>query len=114
MQENKKVEELTESVKNYVNTNIELLKLQLTERISVIAPGLLTSLILAMIGLIFILFLSIVAGFYFSKLLGDFTLGFGIIAGFYLLLGILFLLVKKNIIEKPLRDKIINKIINKD
>ena len=114
MQENNKVEELTENVKNYLNTNIELIKLQLTERVSIIAPGLLTSLILAMIGLIFILFLSIVGGFYFSKLFGDFTIGFGIIAGFYLLLGIILLIAKKSIIEKPLRDKIINKIINKD
>ena len=54
MQENSKVEELTENVKNYVNTNIELIKLQLTERISVVGPSLLSSLIMAMILLIFI------------------------------------------------------------
>ena len=112
MQENKKVEELTESVKNYINTNIELIKLQLTERISVVVPSLLSSLIMAMILLIFVLFISIVAGFYFSKLFGDFTLGFGIIAVFYLLLGIILLIGKKKIIENPLRDKIIKKIIN--
>ena len=112
MQENSKVEELTENVKNYINTNIELIKLQLTERISVVGPSLLCNLIMAMIVLIFILFISIVAGFYFSKQLGDFTLGFGIITGFYFLLAIILLIGKKKIIENPLRDKIIKKIIN--
>jgi hypothetical protein len=50
-------------------------------------------------------------GFYLSALLGDTFSGFGIIAGFYLLISIILLIGRKRLIEKPLRNKIIRKLL---
>jgi len=105
--------ELAESLKNYLNTNIELLKLELTERCSVIGASLLSNLLVVLIVVLFAFFGSLWFGFYLSDLLGDSYSGFAIIAGFYLILGIVLILGKNKFLESPLRDKIIQKVLNK-
>lgn len=106
--------ELANSLKSYVNTNIELLKLEVTERCSVIGASLLSNLLVILIVALFALFVSLWLGFYLSALLGDSYSGFAIIAGFYLILGIVLILGKNKFLESPLRDKIIQKVLNKN
>jgi hypothetical protein len=48
-----------------------------------------------------ILFLSFAAGFYLGSLLDSDELGFLCVAGFYVLLLIVFLALRKRIIEQP-------------
>jgi len=106
--------EIAESLKNYVNTNIELLKLEVTELCSVIGASLLSNLLVIFIVALFAFFASLWFGFYLSDLLGDNYSGFAIIAGFYLILGIILILGKNKFLESPIRDKIIQKVLNKN
>ncbi len=110
MSEPTSVEGLSDNLKRYINTNYELLKLETTEKTSVIGSSTISILLVGLAGITFILFLSICAGYYFSTLVGETYLGFAIVAGFYFLLTILLLLGRKKLITTPLRDKIIRKL----
>ena len=110
MQETEKIEEITEKVKSYIQTNYELIKLQTIERSSVILADLISNILVGLVVILFVFFLSICAGFYFSSRLGEYYLGFAIVAGFYFLCGLILILLRKKLLERPMRDKIIRMI----
>jgi len=110
MPEHEKIEQLTDSLKKYVNTNYELIKLEAAERTSIIGSGFISGLIVGLVGILFIFFLSLGAGFYLSSLIGNNYTGFSIIAGFYLILGIILIIGRKKMIEIPARDRFIKKV----
>lgn len=108
-----KLEEITDSIKEYLQLNIEILKLEATDRISLIGASLTAVLLVGVSVFLFVFTMSIGLGFYISALLGDAYSGFAIIAAFYFLLAIILFVGRKKLIEKPLRDKIIEKILKK-
>lgn len=114
MAQSEKIEELAHHLTKCVNTNYELIKLQATERTSVYGSDFLSIVIVGLVGLFFLLFLSLLAGFYLSTEIGNSYSGFGIVAGFYFLLGIVLFLGRKKLMQKPLRDKIIKTIYIKN
>jgi len=111
MPEFKKLEELTDSLKQYLLLNIEIIKLEATNHVSAIGSTVASSLIVGISAFLFVFTLSIGLGFYLSALLGDSYSGFAIIAAFYFLLAIILFLGRKRLIERPLRNKIIEKIL---
>jgi uncharacterized membrane protein len=113
MDELNKIEELTDRAKKYLDTHIELLKLEVTERISVIGSGMVSVILVSFVFILFVLFLSLWAGFYFSACLGNSYAGFGIVAGFYFLLVLLFVFARKNLLETPIRNSVIRSVFNK-
>ena len=114
MPEHVEVEELTDILKAYINTNIELIKLEVTEHSSVIGASLISNLLIVLTGALFFLFVSLGVGFYLSAILGNSYSGFAIIAGFYLILGFILIVWQKKLVERPLRDKIIRKVLNRN
>lgn len=111
MPEFKKLEELSDSLKQYLLLNIEIIKLEATNHVSAIGSTVASSLIVGISAFLFVFTLSIGLGFYLSALLGDSYSGFAIIAAFYFLLAIILFLGRKRLIERPLRNKIIEKIL---
>ena len=112
MLENNKTEELVENVKKYINTNYELIKLEAIERLSVMISSVFSFLIIGLVLLLFIFFISLMAGFYLSDKCGNTYTGFGIVGLFYFLLAIVLIKTKKKSIEHPVRDRIIKEIFN--
>jgi hypothetical protein len=111
MSELEKIEGLSDSIKQYIQLNYEIVKLEATRKTSEIGSSLLSSLVLGIALFLFIFASSIYVGFYLSVLLGDTFSGFGIIAGFYLLISIILFFARRKLIEKPLRDKIIETLL---
>jgi uncharacterized membrane protein YdjX (TVP38/TMEM64 family) len=74
------------ALEQYVKDRILLLKLQASEKIARLVALLFTVFLLALLGFFVVLFLSMMAGFYLAAVTGSFFAGFGIIAGFYLVL----------------------------
>jgi hypothetical protein len=111
MPELKKIEALSDSVKEYVLLNYDIVKLEITRKSSEIGSSIFSALMLGIALFLFAFALSMGVGFYLSALLGDTFSGFGIIAGFYLLISIILLIGRKKLIEKPLRNKIIRKLL---
>ena len=107
-----KIEEIIENLKNYINTNYELLKLKAVERISVSLADLISDFLVGLVLFLFVFFISLWAGFYLSTLVGDNYSGFAIVAGIYLLIGLIMIVLRRKLVEKPLRNKIIRKIFS--
>lgn len=107
------IELLTESLKEYISINYELIRLQAVERSSVIGSGFISSLLVGAGTILCLFFISFGAGFYLSSRLGDTYSGFGIVAGFYLLLVLLMLAGRKKLAER-FRDSIIRKVLSKN
>ena len=114
MNEQGKIEALTDHLKIYVNTNLELNRLEATERISVLGSIFISQMLIVPAGILFVLFMSISVGFYLSKHFGGSDIGFAIVAGLYLLLGIVLILSRKRMLERPIRDRIIREAFKKN
>lgn len=108
-----KIEELTGGLKKYLDTNIQLVKHEMTAASSVIISYLFSSLLIGLAALFFLFFISLTTGFYLSALLDSTIYGFAIVAGFYFLIGLLLFLVRKSLLMKPIREKIIQNILEK-
>jgi uncharacterized membrane protein YqjE len=113
MYDNANIEEVTKKLKMTIQTNIELMKLEVVERTSVIFSRLLIFLLIGFFALLFILFGSITVGFLLSHCFNDTSIGFGIVSCFYLLISVLILIFRKLLIELPIRDKIVRSIFKK-
>lgn len=95
----------------YLDTRIDLVRLELQQKTSTVLVGTIHGATLAILGLLFIIFVSVFAGLALNSVLNSEFLGFGIVAGFYLLLLVLMLVgVDKNafqgIVNKLLKDTI--------
>lgn len=114
MSHNIEIEALTKSIEDYVVTNYELVKLEATETSSVIASGLVSGFLLVITGILVLFFISLWLGFYISYRMGDSYSGFTIVAGFYLLTGLVLYVSRKKLIEQRIRDNMIRKMFNKN
>src|SRR5436305_5980914 len=79
-------------LKQYISDRITLIKLQSIEKVSTLAASIASGVILAVLGLFFLIFFSITLGFLFASWLHSNTAGFGIVAGIYVLLLLLIVL----------------------
>jgi hypothetical protein len=113
MLQNEKIERLVNDIKEYINLRYELIKLEMTERTSMIGASLISLLLVVISILFFLFFVSVGLSFYLSELIGDKYSGFLIVAAAYLVLGLLFFFGRKKLIEEPFRNKIIRKLLNK-
>lgn len=98
-------------LKEYSNNRIELAKLSMVEAIAKAAASVTSNLILFVTFFAFFVFASFALALFIGKILGDYYLGFALMAGFYLLLFILTLLLRKSQIEKPILNQTIKKLL---
>ncbi|MBS1635612.1 MAG: phage holin family protein [Bacteroidetes bacterium] len=101
------IEQLQESLKKYINTRYELAVLKASDKVAVISSITVSSVIVAVMMLMFILFVSVAGSLYLGSVLQSNALGFLIVAGFYLFIGIIVLMFKEKLVMKPVRDRII-------
>ncbi|MFA9390175.1 MAG: phage holin family protein [Prolixibacteraceae bacterium] len=107
-----KIEDLIEDLKRYTVTSIELFKLEATDSASALVSELISKVVIGIIVLLFAFFLSLGICFYLSDLFGNNYLGFGMVAGFYLLLGIVLIIGRKKLLINPVREKIIQEMMS--
>jgi LPXTG-motif cell wall-anchored protein len=88
--------------KSYVKTRIELWKLSLLEKISKAGTFFLVAFIMVIIIAFCLIFISLAFAFWYGQMTGDLATGFLILAGFYLLLGLILILARKRIILTPI------------
>ena len=113
MPELNRFEEIIDNLKQYLNTNLEIVKLEVIERSSTFGSSMVGILVVGISVFLFVFTLSIGLGFYLSELLGNSYSGFAIIAGCHLLLALILFIGRKKLIEKPLCDQIIKKLLEK-
>lgn len=105
-----KLENLFSKTKNYVETSLELYKLQAIDFTADIISNVISKTVLILIFSMFLLFLNLGFGFYLANKFGSYALGFIVVAGMYLLFGVLFYLLRKNLIVTPISNLIITEL----
>lgn len=111
------LEQLGESygyIEQSIESNIELAKIKLTEK-SVVAFSSLASAVILGVLLVFVLFcLILAAGFGLAALLGSPALAFLVLAAFFTIIGIVFIIFRKALVTNPITSLIIQKIFPKN
>jgi hypothetical protein len=105
--------ESRQQLEQYVQDRVLLLKLQMVEKVSQLIALIFTGLTLALLAFFVLLFVSIMAGYYFANVTGSLYIGFGIVAMFYIILFVLIVSLRKKVIEKHIIDAVIKIFMDK-
>lgn len=109
-----KMEELTDSVKEYVNTRVESVKLSVAEKSSALVANLVAGMLVAAVFLFFLIFAGIALALVLGEWTGKMWAGFLIVAGIYLLFGIIVWIAREKIIRLPVMNALIKQFFSTD
>jgi len=109
-----RAEELAGTIKEYVNTKIESVKLSAAEKTSAVIANVVAGIVVALVFLFVIIFASIALSFGLGEWIGKTWAGFLIVAGLYLLIGIIVWAGRGKIIRMPLMNAIIQQLFSKE
>jgi ABC-type multidrug transport system permease subunit len=114
--ENNKVSEnvnlLFEKAGDYVETRLDLMKMQAADKSADIISSLISKLIVLLILSIFFIIVNIGIALLAGEWLGKTYYGFFAVAAFYLIVGLIFHLMRHKWIKDPIGDKIVAKFFN--
>ncbi|WP_303309627.1 phage holin family protein [Hymenobacter sp. BT730] len=97
----------------YLDTRIDLVRLETQEKVKNAFVGTAHGVTMALIGLLFLVFLSIFAGLALNAALDSSYWGFGIVAAIYLVLLIVFIVGVDKKLFQGLADKMLSNTIYK-
>jgi hypothetical protein len=109
-----KAEELAGSVKDYVNTRIESVKLGAAAKSSAVMANMIAAIAVAAVLLLFVIMLSAALAFGLGEWTGKLWLGFLIVAVLYLLLGMMVWVGRKKLIQLPIMNSLIEQFFTND
>jgi energy-coupling factor transporter transmembrane protein EcfT len=110
----KKVEELAEHVKEYVNNRISSMKLSTAEKSSGLLANIIARVIVVLVFVFFVAFVSIALAFFLAKKTGELYWGFLMVAGFYLLLALLVWALKERILRMPIMNAMLEQFFKNE
>lgn len=96
-----------------IEARLELLKLETTEKIARLSGIISVVIIAGVLFLFMLLSISLMAGFYFSRLLNSDFYGFAVVAGFFLLSFIIMIIFGRKKLATFVTDKMIEAIMEK-
>jgi hypothetical protein len=111
MEEQTKIEQLSDQLKSYIDTRYDLILLNTSDKVSIIGSQLIAYLFIGLSSLLFIVLLSIALSLYMSSLYGSTFIGFFIVAAGYFVLALILVLFKKQL-TAPFRNKIIREVLS--
>lgn len=96
----------------YFETRMDLLKMKSVDKSSAALSSFVSGLALFFILSVSVIITSIGVALWLGELTGKTYFGFYIVGGFYFIIGIILYLFRKQIVEGPVADSFINKVIN--
>lgn len=106
--------DLTDDVKEYINVRLQIIRLNVTEKVAFTLSNFISNSILIIAALLFVVFISIAAGFALGVVLGNYALGFALVAAFYLIIVIVMRFIFSKGIKTNLTDIFIKDFTNDD
>lgn len=104
------IEELVEKLEGYGKNSLELAKLKTIRSTSGVVSQLAAKSIILLVMSMFILILNIGISLWIGKAVGEYYLGFLIVAGFYLFVSMLLAIFSPKLIQRPIRKYFIRQI----
>jgi len=105
-----KTEELAGNLKEYVNVKLDSIKLKTAEKSSIVFADVIAGALVLVVFSLALIFGSVAGAFALSSWIGKPFAGFLIMAGFYILLGLIVWAGKNRFIRFPLMNNIIQKL----
>lgn len=112
-QDKKVSPDLLTLLKEYIATKVELTRLTVIERLTVVTANLITDSFVLIMGVLTFFFASLTLALYLGEEFGSYALGFGIVALIYLALALIMYFTKDRLVEKYLHDFMVKRIFNK-
>jgi Zn-dependent protease with chaperone function len=103
--------DLVNKARSIAETKVEIFKLKAAHKVSLTISSIITILAIAFIAIMILLILSIGVAIFIGNRVGDVSFGFFIVGGFYLLVGLILFIFRKNLLSTPLSNLIIDKMI---
>jgi len=94
-------------IKKYLRQRLQLLKIEMVEKIILSASVVLNIFTIVMLTLFLLLFLSTALAIYLGTLWQNYPLGFLAVAGLYFVLIIIFIIFKKTLITEPVTKQML-------
>jgi len=107
----KSVEMLYEKAKKYTETSFDLLALNTVDKTADVLSSLISRIFIAMAVAMFTLFVNIGISLFIGMLLDEYYLGFLIVSAFYLIIAVVLYFFKDKLIETPIANMIIAKLL---
>lgn len=104
------IEALFDTLKQYGQTHVDLLRLKAADKFSEIISSAIASIIVFIVMLIFFVLLSIGIALLLGDVMGKSYYGFFALGGFYLIIGLIFYAMRKKWFKDPLVNIIIKKL----
>lgn len=111
--ETNSIESLLEKTGDFLETKVELLKLQAVDKVTGIGSSLASAIILLIVISLMLFTLNIGIAIWIGELLGEVYYGFFIVSSFYLLIALLMYVFRSQWLKKPFHDRLIRKMLNK-
>lgn len=105
-------EDLFFKSKEYLNTRLELLKLKSINKASGIFSSAITAIFLVVMGLMVLILFSIGLALYLGEVLGASHYGFFIVGGLYIIIGLIFIALRKQLLKTPFSNWLIKNLID--
>jgi hypothetical protein len=105
------IEMLYEKAKKYTETSLDLLALHTVDKTADMLSSLTSRIFIAMAVAMFTLFINIGISLLIGKLLHEYYLGFLIVSAFYFIIAGVLFLFKDKLIETPIANLIIAKLL---
>jgi len=106
------LETLFEKTGDYLETRIELLKLQAVNTTSDVTSSIVSKFAIALILALIVLILNTGIALWIGDILGKMYYGFFVVSGFYIMVVILLYAFRRSWIKKPLYNKLVKKMLN--
>lgn len=107
------IKTLYESAVVYAKTKLDLLKLKTVDKTSSLISSVIAGVAIAFVLIMFFLILNIGIGLLLGELFGKSYYGFFALAGFYLIIGIIFMSLKEKLFKTPVANMMIKKFLKK-
>ncbi|GAA4019079.1 hypothetical protein GCM10022408_36330 [Hymenobacter fastidiosus] len=104
---------IVSNLMGYLDTRIDLVRLEAQEKVKTAFIGTVHGAAMGLIGILALIFLSIFAGLALNSALDSSYWGFGVVAGFYLVLLLVFLVGVDKKLFQGVADKLLNNTIYK-
>jgi hypothetical protein len=95
----------------YGKTSLELLKLKTLDKTSDVASNLVSWLVVIIFAVLFFLILNIGVAIWLGEMLGKPYYGYFTVAGFYLVLTVVFGIFRKPLVKEPLNNSIVKQVL---
>jgi ABC-type glycerol-3-phosphate transport system permease component len=107
-------QESWQAIQDNIRDRILLIKLEFIDKASRLIAMFITTIVIALIGFFVMLFISMMAGYYFAHITGSLFIGFGIVAIIYAVLLVIIIFFGKRFIQRTVANNIIKIVFEKE